>query len=819
MPTSDHSRFWIASEVVVALAAVAVPWSLGGAPAWTAGLVFGLGWLALVLWLIGAGRNHRRLGFHPVLALPVAAAALAALQLIPLPPWLLERLSAPGSQLRDFALLPLGLSAWRSISMDPPSTARALARIVGLGSLLFVALELSRRAVVRRRLLSVVALTGVSVAVCGFGHLLASADTLFGAYRFYAGSAMLTPFGNTNHLAAFLAFSATVALGLSLEAPSKEDSVGWGVAALTCGVGVFLSLSRGGIATFAATWLVVGLVHVSRRAVGGWRPVMPFAAMAATAVFAGLLAFEQLLERAESVSSVAKLSTTKIDLWPMLARGVMPHWPMGMGLGAFEVAFSPFQVEQLDVTFTHPENIALQWANEAGLIVTVLMGLGGAWLVARTWRDTSADTLRRTALVGLLGVVLHDLFDFAFELNALAVAATVVAGVVCSPGAARHPRISVHRRGLVFGTAVGAAGAAALLLGFPTHAAAEEQLSQAVERGSSSEGVRQLAQRLIRRHPADWVLYAAMAQDAARRGDPRDALAWVNRVLLLRPADARSHETAAQALLRLNRPLQALAELKTAWSLGATGTLELGLAIASKEGALDRVLLDKVGHLSDAYRLLRAKARLADVQKLLEAAQAMPPSDDVRAEARMLRIIHRAELGEPKDALAALDELSEEEQAAPNFALARVNLLLKLGRSEDAEQFLERLAAKVPNNLELAFRLTELYESQGRRGAARETLERVRPYAGTTWARSTIFQKQAALWVQDERWGKALEALQTAARLEPARPDLHYRMAEIYEGMGSAHSALDEVRRGRLLDTPEGARSKDAWLERLSKVP
>ncbi|MER2561753.1 MAG: hypothetical protein ABTQ32_13585, partial [Myxococcaceae bacterium] len=45
--------------------------------------------------------------------------------------------------------------------------------------------------------------------------------------------------------------------------------------------------------------------------------------------------------------------------------------------------------------------------------------------------------------------------------------------------------------------------------------------------------------------------------------------------------------------------------------------------------------------------------------------------------------------------------------------------------------------------------------------------------------------------------------------------DLRYRIAGVYERMGSLHSALDEVRRGRLLDTPDGARAQDPWVARL----
>ncbi|MGV3625166.1 MAG: tetratricopeptide repeat protein, partial [Archangium sp.] len=81
--------------------------------------------------------------------------------------------------------------------------------------------------------------------------------------------------------------------------------------------------------------------------------------------------------------------------------------------------------------------------------------------------------------------------------------------------------------------------------------------------------------------------------------------------------------------------------------------------------------------------------------------------------------------------------------------------------------------------------------------------------------RSTLYQREAALLVAEQRWGRALEALQTASRIEPTRADLHYRMAETLERMGSLHSAIDEIRKGRLLDSPDGAKAQDANLARL----
>lgn len=817
MPASDHSRWWLAAEAVLACALVALPWSFGGAPSWSLWLVVGFGSGALVLWVIGASKDHRRWGPNLLLLLPAATLVVALAQLVPLPQGLLAALSPPGAELRDFALVPLGLDRWRPVTMDAPSTARALARVIGLGSMALVALELGRQALVRRRLLVVLALSGVSIAVCGFGHLLANVDALFGVHHFYATLPLLTPFGNTNHLAAWLTLCGTVALGLALDAKSRDSAIGWVAAAFACGVAVFLSYSRGGIGSFVATWGLVGAAVLARKG-GGIRSVMPWVAIAATVAFAALLSFEQLLARADTIGSVEKLRATKVELWPMLARGALQYWPLGLGLGAFELGFARFQDQQFDVTFTHPENLPLQWASEVGFPVATALAAAVVVLFARARRRTWDLPLERTAMIAVAGVLLHDVFDFSLELNAVAVGVAVTSGLVCAVGRESGGRVAVRRAGpvaVVLLCAVAVVGATA---GLPSHPAAEKALANAMTSGQTVEFVRARAVAAIDRHPADWVLYAGVGSDMARRGQPREALAWINRLLFLRPSDALAHVAAGQALVRLGKPLQALVEFKSAWALGDSASLELGVSVAAKENALDRVLLETRGHLSSIYRLLRVRGRDADAVRLLDAAEEAPLSDAVRAELRVLRVQHAAETGDAGEALSRWAELPDAERQAAELVLVRVQALRKLGRVDEAAAELERLCNREPTNTGAAFLLAELLEGERQLTAARQVLGRIRSLASSQEVRARTFQLEAQTWMKEERWPRALDALQTASRIEPARADLHYRLAEVYERMGSLHSALDEVRRGRLLDTPDGAKAQDSWVLRLEKA-
>ncbi|MBL8919463.1 MAG: O-antigen ligase family protein [Myxococcaceae bacterium] len=817
MPKQDSTRWWYVAEVAVGAAVVSLPLVLGGSPGWTGWLLHGTASVALLAWLLGAWKHRRRGTAHLLLALPAGLALVAALSLLPLPAGVLALLSPVHAELRDFALVPLGLDGARPMTMDAPSTWRALARFLSLGSLTFVALQLGRLEAARLRLLATVAGTGGLVALVGFAHLLAGAEALFGVHRYYGSVPLLSFFGNTNHLAAFLAFCGTVALGLALDARNKELAVGLYALALVCGTGVFLSFSRGGIATFVVTWALVGALQLTRRQ-GGLRVALPWLVIGATGLFAVSLASEQLFDRLATVSSMEKISRTKVELWPMLWDGALQFWRGGMGLGAFELGFSRFQTTQLDVTFTHPENVVLQWLAELGLPLTLLLGVASLVVVAQLVRQARGRVLEPVLLLAVAGALLHDVFDFALELNGLAVAVVVVVGLTAATGAAEgagHTKRSVHRGWFVAAVAVVVVGVVALAKGLPSHADAEARVLGLVKAGAPAVEVRQAALTAIDRHPADWVLYSAVAHQLSVEGAARESLAWVNRVLFLRPGDARAHVAAGRALLRLGQPTQALLEFKVAWRLGDSTSLDEGLMLAAKLGEYDRLLVDEAGLLRRLWERYQALGRRAEAKALLDAVLVLPPSDAVRTEALVLAV-QQAELEQqPALALERLAALPDPVQEQTELVLLRSRALTQLGRVDEASTLLDRLSRKVPQDVGVAMALALVLAQQQRTTEARAVLERTRPFVSGPQGRSQLFQREADLWVQDERWPRALEALQTASRIEPTRADLKYRLAQVYEKMGSLHSALDEVRRGRLLDTPEGAKAQDPWVARL----
>ena len=236
MPHGSRSRpRALAAALLVATVAVGALRHGGVEPRVAAGLA-----LATLLALALAWPRREGDPELPLLALGLAAGALVvALQLVPLPPALLRLLSPNAAVLFEETLAPIGRwPAWRPLSLAPGETASLLVVAVAVAAAAAAAALLGERRHRCELLLKGIAWTGLAASV---GGLLAA---LLGL------GPLLVPrlaFVNPNHLAGFLQLAAWPAFGFALRARGKER-VGWLAVFAFTAVGIFLSLSRGGIA-------------------------------------------------------------------------------------------------------------------------------------------------------------------------------------------------------------------------------------------------------------------------------------------------------------------------------------------------------------------------------------------------------------------------------------------------------------------------------------------------------------------------------------------------------------------------------------------
>ncbi len=846
------SLFTFAAEGALWAVAFFCPLALGSSPTWTLWPLCILSAIAAIAAAVRSARSDRSPALPPFAIALAVSAALCLVQLVPLPRPVLDWVSPPSAQLRDFALIPLGLGAARPISLDPPATWRELAKSISYALIFFAAVHVSRsRPHARRRIASAIALSGVAVALVGYGHALADAHALFGIYAFEVSQPpFLTTFGNPNHLGSFLTLTSTVALGLALTAADRQRAALWGLAYVASGAGVFLSLSRGGICFFVAAQLFLAFLLLRKRRsrisaspvsrmTPGRESWVILGALAVLSV-SGFVASERIIAELQTADSVQKLRESKIQMWPMLVECGRRFARTGMGRGAFEAAFSRYQTSSPEVTFTHAENVLLQLAAELGLFGAALLCGLAAWAFLRLLQRQESSTLALAILSGLAAMALHDLFDFSLELPGCAALACIAIGIASrsenatTAGEPARPvtrsspadASSAHRSPLRSPTLVAAALALLALFaaakGRDTLAAAERELASKLAAPHSPSGIGSAAAAVIDRHPADYFLYdlAGGAYSRSQPAQPREALAFANRALFLRPLDVEAHRVAARSLLKLGRKSQAALEYRLAYEVGEdlAATLDEAVAAARELEELKLLVPEAPIPISQVADRLSHSGRKSQAEAFVADSLARLSSHPDALELLLLEARYRSERRDFAGALEALEQAEKSWPSSARPAIASASTLWDMGRTAEAVSFLEAFFARHPNELELSFALAQMLTRAKSPKRAREVLARASPLVSSPGSRSRWLLIEGASFENEGQYARALHSYQAAARVMPAQPENHYSVARMLEELKRPGEAMDAVREGMKYEDPAGMERGKARLAQLEET-
>ncbi|RUO94094.1 polymerase [Corallococcus sp. AB018] len=830
------SRYTVYAEVALAALVVLGPVALGGAAHWVSWPLGVLSGAAAVLAFVGA-RRQGETPRVPLLAAPlVGAVVLCVSQLVPLPPGLLAWVSPEAAALREDVLVPLGLTGWRPVSLEPSATWRELAKHVAYLVTFVAAVQVCRARASRQRLLSVLAFTGAAVATVGLGHALFGVDTLFGLRAYvHARPPLVTPFGNPNHLAGFLGLCATVAVGLALSKQPRSRAWPFAMAALVSGAGVLLSLSRAGIVFFVfgqvllAAWLMKQRREARTPARPAWgRGAAVLLGLLATLSVGAYLAADQLWAEARTVDGVESLRRGKMEPWPMMARAARAFPVLGMGRGAFEAAFPRYQTEPNPNTFTHPENAVLQVAAEWGVPGLLLLGLG-VWAFVKRVRREDHGPVELAALSGVAALALHNLFDFSLELPACAVAVAVVLGAVFRPReaermAARRTKLGTLPVGPALALAAGLTVVmlVALVPGRRRMADAEALLAERVAARAPGAEVRALGLQLIDVHPADYLLYRLMAMASVSNGaeGAKDALSFVNHTLYLRPLDAPAHRVAARALLHLGRREQAFLEYRLAHEAGDTRVLiSEAMPRARTVEELKTLTSESPGQVVElAEALLAGPSRRALGLEWLTWAREHFEGRPEATALWMQEARGRLAQGELPAAEAACAEVERRAPDALATHLLRADVWLAQGKRAEALQSLEALVKRFPHDVELAFTLSTRQQEAGLMRRSRDTLAAMAPYLTDLRQRARLLSLEADSFEQEGLLARALEQRRSVVGLLPG-PESHFEVARLQELLSRYDAAARSVHEGlRLMPLNDARRAEgEAWAARLEE--
>jgi len=462
------------------------PWFFGGVHArvqfWMlAGISVAL---ALGLATMLAGRSSG-------LVIPTASVvfmgglSLGAVQLIPLPPGVADRLppsvlrlgspfigaegAAEGPFSRDFLLS--SRDEHLPLSWYPAATRRELALLVLASGGFLCGAVFFRTAQAGMGLCGVAAATGAAVAFFGLVQKLTWNGLLYWQIPLSLGGKPFGPYVSRNAAGGFLCLCLAGAVGLLLwalgrgESRESADAGDWlgrprtwparisrgllrqvaGLDALTIAAvsltaciaaGILCSLSRGAILAMIGAGLAAGAAMVvsRRRSVAIWAVAAVAAASLALVSWVGMS--DSVRDRMATLLRQDLLSQSRIPHWRDGLEAAADFWQVGSGLGTYRYVYRPYQQRFSPVWYHHAENEYLEALVEGGAagLGLILVFLALIALACRSLLRAPGDV--RTYALGVAGVfalasqATHAFFDFGLHVPANMLLFAVFCGAV-----------------------------------------------------------------------------------------------------------------------------------------------------------------------------------------------------------------------------------------------------------------------------------------------------------------------------------------------------------------------------------------------------
>jgi putative inorganic carbon (HCO3(-)) transporter len=462
LPPVNRPRQFLLSALGV-LAILAVAW---GALAFGSVYRWAFTPLAIVCLFVGvvAGITEWR-GQPPFTGLALALTAVAAavaIQLVPLPPDLLARIS-PGADafLNQYAIA-YG-SAAHPISLAPDSSWLGLWLFASFAAfLLGMTRLLSARGA--RSVVNPLVVLGVVLALVAIIQyaLSGGATYMLKIYGFWQTRYRGSPFGpfiNRNHFAGWMVMVLPLALGGAYaawergvaEAPTPHgfrDRLAWlsspaaaGVslmtfAALVMGVSLLMSQSRSGMAAFGVGIILFAGTMIRRqpsRRSRGAAIVATSIVLVGSAAWAGV---DQIAQRVSTVSDDFATASGRLGAWADTTTIVRDFPATGTGLNTYGTAMIFYQTGDRSLHFQEAHNDYLQLAAEGGLLLGVPVLCAIALFVRdvrRRFREApkvgTSYWLRVGAVIGLISIALQAVVEFSLQMPGNAALFAVIAAI------------------------------------------------------------------------------------------------------------------------------------------------------------------------------------------------------------------------------------------------------------------------------------------------------------------------------------------------------------------------------------------------------
>lgn len=282
----------------------------------------------------------------------------------------------------------------------------------------------------------------VIIGICTLIALVGIGQSYLGKMLWQRGT--LGPFVNRNHFAGFLEMGVGLAGSLLIGRSVKREWLAvYGSCALVMCAGIVLSASRGGVLALAAEVVFLALIAIptffssrsSKTEGGSRRAGLLIRSAAALLIGAGaivgvtaLVGSEGLVQNFSQIQSEtqgelpASERFSRRNIWNATIQIIKDHPLFGVGLGAFQFAYTRYDQSSGAQRVEQSHNDYLQVLADAGLIGGAIMLAFVILLFARGFSAAGTHDRRKRAIVlgaltGCFAIAIHSFVEFNLQVT------------------------------------------------------------------------------------------------------------------------------------------------------------------------------------------------------------------------------------------------------------------------------------------------------------------------------------------------------------------------------------------------------------------
>ncbi len=316
----------------------------------------------------------------------------------------------------------------RTISLDPFATEVNALHFVALFLFLAATLVLFDSASRLRKVAAMITIFGALYAFFAILQSVLSPDKIYGIYE----RPFTTPFGSfvsRHNFAALIEMAAAIPLGLIfVGAVERDKRLLYLTSIALMGSALLLSGSRGGLVALIAELVILALMTMRSKSGNITGAKIGLAVLLFLAIIGGsfFVGGDSSLTRLSDTAVANEKVTDRAHIWKVSLEVIKNNMPFGAGLGAYGVAFTPYDDHSGLERVEQAHNDYLQVISDAGF-AGIAIGLFFLFVLFKTARAAIGveNTWRRGvavgAVAGIFAVLVHSIFDFVLHTTAISV--------------------------------------------------------------------------------------------------------------------------------------------------------------------------------------------------------------------------------------------------------------------------------------------------------------------------------------------------------------------------------------------------------------